>query len=94
MQEAVNNVVRHSKATKVKIAIDVGREALAIEVSDDGVGFDPESARDRYEGLGIRGMMERAARWGGIFGLESSPGEGATVRISLPIAKEKRSKRA
>lgn len=94
VQEAVNNVVRHSKATKVKIAIDVGREALAIEVSDDGVGFDPESARDRYEGLGIRGMMERAARWGGIFGLESSPGEGATVRISLPIAKDKRSKRA
>lgn len=78
-QEALGNAARHSGATRAAIGIERRDGALVLEVSDDGCGFAP-GARD---GDGINGMRERAALVGGRIEIESSPGAGTRVRMTL-----------
>ena len=84
VQEALSNVEKHSCAPE---AIVVLREDAAgcifISVTDDGKGFNPESKAGKGQ-LGIRGMHERAALLGGNLKIISEPGQGTTVRLSLP----------
>jgi signal transduction histidine kinase len=81
--EALHNAVRHARADHVFVRLG-GRDGHAVvEVSDDGVGFDPEAPDLRSRHLGLTSMEERARELGGRLRIRSSPGEGTTVRIEL-----------
>jgi signal transduction histidine kinase len=81
VQEALNNAVRHSRARNARVRVAGSASGIAIEVSDDGQGFDPQRTR----GLGILGMEERVKRLGGSLTVVSSPGQGATLKAELPL---------
>jgi signal transduction histidine kinase len=55
---------------------------VTLEIADDGIGFDPSTAR-QYGGLGLEGMEERAAQLGGKLTVQSRPGEGTRVRVEV-----------
>ncbi|MGH3087458.1 MAG: PAS domain S-box protein [Rubrobacteraceae bacterium] len=81
-QEALHNTVKHARAGKVDLRLECGETGIALEVSDDGAGFDtaaPFSGR-----LGLKSMRERAERLGGTLRVESHPGEGAVIRVRIP----------
>jgi signal transduction histidine kinase len=82
VQEALNNVSRHSGAKSAIVTVREDGASLSLSVADDGHGFDPERTR----GLGLLGIEERIRQLGGRFELESAPGRGATLRATLPVA--------
>jgi PAS domain S-box-containing protein len=83
VQEALSNVVRHSGASSVKVSIQVEGASVVAVVEDDGSGFDERAIADGG-GLGLVGMRERAASTGGTVSVDSIPGEGTQVRLSIP----------
>lgn len=84
VREALNNVVKHARARHVQLALIWQPERLEISLSDDGVGFDP--ARATHDGhYGLTLMRETVEALKGELKLESSPGRGTTLRISLPM---------
>jgi signal transduction histidine kinase len=82
VQEALQNAATHARAKTAKVSVKSGENDVRVEVSDDGIGFQPERTR----GMGILGMEERVRQLGGTFELESSPGKGTRLRAVLPIA--------
>ena len=80
--EALNNVIKHSNATKVDVALDLDGSRLSVEVRDDGVGFDPQR---NGEGTGIIGLTDRIRALGGELTVSSSLGNGSVVAAHLPI---------
>jgi two-component system, NarL family, sensor histidine kinase UhpB len=81
-QEALANAARHSGAGRIEVRLRCLAEAVELTVCDDGEGF----AFDRAEhGLGIAGMRERALLVGGELTIESRPGQGTTVRLTVPV---------
>ena len=82
-QEALNNALKHARARRIAVKLRQDEHDVALEISDDGVGFDLGTTRARG-GLGLRGMAERAARVGGSLAVESRPGEGTRVRVQVP----------
>jgi signal transduction histidine kinase len=87
-QEAITNIAKHSRAETVLIQVLERDDVIAIEIEDDGEGFDPSSlpppaARER--GLGLLGMRERVELFGGTIEIESAPGRGTRIAVSAPI---------
>jgi signal transduction histidine kinase/ligand-binding sensor domain-containing protein len=82
-QEAVGNTVRHAAATRVTVTLHDGDGRLRMTVADDGRGFDP-AAPPPPGHFGLIGMRERAARIGATLQVESHPGRGTAVQVSLP----------
>jgi len=80
-QEALNNVLKHAHAQRVRVRLAVDTDRTTLEVADDGVGFKPTSRG--VDGFGLPGMRERAARLGGTLQVESSPGAGTRVRVEI-----------
>ena len=85
-QEALNNVVRHANASTVAVRLDCDDEAVTITVTDDGVGFDRENIPAGHMGVGI--MTERATNIGADLDIQSATGQGTTVSVSWPFARE------
>jgi two-component system sensor histidine kinase UhpB len=85
VQEALNNVTRHARATRASIRIWKEGGKLHCLIRDNGVGFDTSAVRTRKAqcGLGLIGMEERIRSLGGDFQLTSAPGQGTTIRVSL-----------
>jgi signal transduction histidine kinase len=81
VQEALNNVTRHSGAKTAVITVRHDAGSLFLSVTDDGSGFDPTRTR----GLGMLGMEERVRQLGGRFEVQSAPGKGTTLRVALPM---------
>jgi signal transduction histidine kinase len=81
VQEALQNVSRHSGAKTAVITVREEGGALFLSVADNGHGFDPKRTR----GLGMLGMEERIRQLGGNFEVQSAPEKGATLRVTLPI---------
>jgi signal transduction histidine kinase len=86
VQEALTNVARHARATRVSVVVTRHDGHLTAAVEDDGVGFDPEAAGAGR--LGLVGIRERAALAGGELDIESTPGAGTTVLARLPVRRE------
>lgn len=80
-QEALSNVRRHARATRVVVRLSYSGDGAAIEVDDDGVGFDPDRGT---AGFGLAGMRGRAADVGGAVEVASAPGRGTQVRVRVP----------
>jgi len=81
--EALHNAVRHAHAENVTVRVGGTNGTLVVEVSDDGVGFEPDSADLRSRHLGLTSMEERARELSGRLHIRSAPGKGTTVRIEL-----------
>ncbi len=91
VQEALNNVAKHSKAEWVDLTLSRNEDSIELAILDDGVGVDPSEipAKAGSAGsLGLTGMMERAELTGGTFSFTSGPGEGTAIRASWPIGSE------
>jgi signal transduction histidine kinase len=87
VQEALNNIVKHSGATSVRITAQVSEGMLRCTVSDNGVGFSVDSIRAERQrrGLGLSSMHERLNAVGGTLHIESSPGKGTQLVITVPM---------
>jgi two-component system NarL family sensor kinase len=95
IQEALANVVRHAKASKVTLKVQRHSGNIEIAVSDNGQGFivDPGSIRtfssqgkDGPHGLGLTSMTERARIIGGKLSITSSLGSGTTIHLTIPLS--------
>jgi PAS domain S-box-containing protein len=86
-QEALNNIAKHSKAEWVDISLSKDGNGIELVVSDDGVGMDPHiiMQTSTATSLGLTSMRERAELTGGRFSIESTLGEGTTIRACWPI---------
>ncbi len=87
-QEAVTNIRKHAQSQRVRIEVVHDEDRLMLSIRDDGRGFDPallarESPHDRR--LGLLSMQERAAWLGGWTVIESAPGSGTTVMVTIPL---------
>jgi signal transduction histidine kinase len=82
-QEALQNVVKHARASRVALGLRRTGHRVTLTVSDDGAGFDPESAGGPLS-YGLSGMQERASFLGGRLHVRSRPGEGTTIALVLP----------
>ncbi len=81
VQEATNNTVKHAHAARIDLRLWWRDKTLLLEIADDGAGFDPDRA---YPGhLGLKSMQERIEQFGGNLTIESAPGAGAIVRVSV-----------
>lgn len=84
-QEMLSNVARHAQAREVAIRITLSPQLLQMTVSDDGIGAS-RTALEHARSYGVMGMRERALHFGGTLGIESEPGAGTRVHLSLPLA--------
>ena len=82
-QEALNNVLRHAKASSVAVVLRCDGDEVTLEVSDDGAGFD--TTREDRGGMGLSSMREAIREVGGMLEITSAPGKGTTVWVSVPI---------
>ncbi|MCB0211258.1 MAG: histidine kinase, partial [Anaerolineae bacterium] len=80
-QEATHNVVKHAKAEQITLSLQNDQE-LTLEINDNGQGFDPHQTFAGH--LGLRSMRERIEKLGGRFELESTLGQGTTLRAIVP----------
>ena len=91
LQEALANGHRHSGASRQRLTVHRRGSAIALTVSDDGKGFDPQrvlasEADVGVEGghFGLRGIQDRVAMLGGSFAIDSAPGRGTSLTVTLP----------
>lgn len=82
-QEALHNVQKHAEAQAVKITLSYMAGLLALDIADNGKGFDP--SRQNNRGFGLKTMRERAEEQSGSLTIESELGKGTAVAVSLPI---------
>ena len=80
VQEALTNVHRHAAASEVIVTLSYVDNGIVIDVADDGIGID-----DAPPGVGLTGMRERMDAIGGTLTVESAPGEGTTVALSVQV---------
>jgi signal transduction histidine kinase len=85
-REALNNAMRHAQVGRVEVTLETQPPAsLVIRITDDGVGFDPEKVAQLPPGLGLTMISERAASVGGTAVIQSVPGGGTTVTLTVPL---------
>ncbi|MFT3744652.1 MAG: two-component regulator propeller domain-containing protein [Pyrinomonadaceae bacterium] len=84
VQESLNNVIKHSDATKASVSVFIESERLVLTIRDNGKGFDRDRVAGR-SGLGLNGIAERARILGGTLSIESEPGKGTTVLVNLSV---------
>ena len=84
MQELLSNAVHQNQATLVKIQVDMGDTVIRLSLDDNGKGFDTD-ALGKESNLGLKLIKERAEMLGGKFEIDSAPGKGARVSLSIPM---------
>ena len=84
LQEALNNAVKHSRATRIEVRLTEPSAEIHLIVSDSGVGFDMEEAK-RGRGLGLTSMQERVKLVHGSIVIESNPTAGTTIHVRVPL---------
>jgi PAS domain S-box-containing protein len=83
-QEALNNVAKHARATAVEVLLERNADTVSLRVQDNGLGFDAAAPLDA-KSLGLLSMRERAALVSGTVAVESRPGIGTVIRITVPV---------
>ncbi len=85
VQEALTNIVRHARATRVDVLLERRGDQVVVVVEDNGTGFDADTTRFMQKGhLGLAGMQERAEMLGGSLIVESTAGRGTTLVVEVP----------
>jgi len=85
IQEALNNARKHAHTHRIRILLQATQSRLVIEVQDWGGGFSADAGLNESAHLGIVGMQERTALLNGSFSIESQPGKGTIVHVSIPM---------
>lgn len=85
VQESLANVAKHAGASEVAVRIEKSRGAVTLAVRDNGCGFSPATPR-KPQSLGLLGLRERAHLLKGKIVIESAPGQGTCIRVSIPLA--------
>lgn len=88
VQEAITNIVCHARAESTYISLEFRDKGIAVQVEDDGVGFDPSQvdiSAATGRGLGLLGMKERAELLGGALTIDTKPGSGTRLGVEIPI---------
>lgn len=85
MQEALNNVLKHAKASRVRMVTRHHGSHVEIRVEDDGAGFDLQTIQ---HGRGLKSQLKRAQRLGGKLRVDSSPGMGTRLSLRLPVERK------
>jgi two-component system sensor histidine kinase UhpB len=92
-QEALTNIARHAEATQAEVRLERAGESVRLTITDNGKGFDTAEVTDSegaLRGIGLIGMERRAEELGGDLDIESRPGEGTVVRVTIPWSPQKR----
>ena len=84
VQESLTNVAQHAAATSVRVGLVYGTDGVSVIVEDDGRGFDLTAQDARPRGMGLAGLVQRAAQVGGRVQIASTPGWGTRIRSDLP----------
>ncbi len=89
VQESLTNIVRYASASQIDVTLSCHENELRAQVSDNGLGFDLQTAAQK-KSLGLLGMRERALALGGVLEIISKPGQGTTINLSIPIKFDRR----
>jgi len=84
VQERLQNIIKHAAATLVIVSIQYRPDVLIVLVSDNGKGFDINIKPDNEKGLGLQNMINRTAVLGGSVAVESAPGAGTRIYLTIP----------
>ena len=84
VQEALQNILKHANADLVNVALIATRNKLELSIRDNGIGFDANNPV-KAKGIGLISMAQRAALAGGTFKIQSRPGRGTRIHVSLPF---------
>jgi two-component system sensor histidine kinase UhpB len=82
VQEQLNNIIKHARASRALIRLSGEQDHIVLTVADNGVGFDVSRHR---KGVGITNIISRAELFNGKVEIQSMPGEGCTLTVSLPM---------
>lgn len=82
VQEAMSNIIRHSRATEVVVKLKKNSNAVLLQVSDNGVGFDPDGVKS---GIGLKNIHNRVYLAKGQLQIIAAPGKGCTLKINFPL---------
>lgn len=86
IQESIQNIIKHAKASVVEILFNYAEAQLVITITDNGTGFDTSAALQQNGGLGLQNIISRAALIGGNANINSIIDKGTTIQISIPYA--------
>lgn len=86
-QESLTNIARHAQAREVKVNLQEEDKSLVLNIGDNGKGFDTSILNEKST-LGILGMEERSLMMGGKYVIESEPGKGTTVKVTVPVKRK------
>jgi len=82
VQEQLNNILKHAKATKATVNLSRNKKSIVLSIADDGVGFDMNK---KQNGIGIDNIKSRAASYNGIADFVSQPTQGCTLTVTFPV---------
>ena len=85
LQEQLRNIQKHAHATRIEVDVLIFRNTLKMRISDDGIGFNIHSLK---RGIGLANMKRRAELFAGKLEVNSSPGNGCEIVVSIPLQKE------
>ncbi len=84
LQEILNNIIKHARATRISIKLDYRENALLLQIEDNGKGFSADGLPANHIGMGLQNINKRAAIVGGEVSIKSQTGEGTCVAIVIP----------
>lgn len=85
VQESLNNIVKHARASEVRVSVERLTDSLTLTICDNGRGFAPLAAAAQPSGFGLAGMAERVRMLGGQWRLDAQEGQGTTVTVQLHL---------
>lgn len=85
-QESLNNIHKHAQATSAQLTVSYMGDVIILDVKDNGIGLNNAPKSPLSGGYGLRAMKERVKHYGGSVELESDPGEGTTVVVTIPLS--------
>ena len=83
LQEAINNIVKYAKATRVDVQLKDYDDIIMLTVEDNGVGFDTTDIKNKSTGLGLKSMQNRLDAINGFLEIDSAPGRGTTILVEI-----------
>jgi two-component system, NarL family, sensor histidine kinase UhpB len=88
VQECLNNILKHSQAKKSRIILERDVHEVQLTIDDNGCGFEPDKTKNGRNGLGLKNIAARVQMLGGRLGVDSAPGKGTHIKVTIPILAE------
>ena len=83
-QEIINNIIQHAKATEIIINLEEVEDQICLTICDNGIGFNVEETLTVKTGMGLNNIKKRTAMLNGLTTINSSPGKGSMIKITIP----------